>query len=179
MGQEAGRASLKRGAEEADRFRAVLLFCREQAQPFGGQRACGADLLSPGKVGGGIVEPALAKQLIAETEAGFHRHNTSLRGCPRCGEAVFYDQLDGIELATFKIAAEVLFHSRERRPKSILECFLRRLALVEKDCQLSESGLMRAAITQHQVMSQQPGFGVEEPLVITIIVTGRVASHGE
>ena len=56
---------------------------------------------------------------------------------------------------------------------------LRRLPQAEQRGQLPEVRFVRGVAAQHQVMSQQPGFRVEDPLVLALVIFRRLARDRE
>src|SRR5438445_1456641 len=81
-------------------------------------------------------------------------------------------------MATFEITPKLILHLPQGNLESVGERLFRRLPLTK---QRGEFGEMRfvGGLTQHEVVRQQPGLGVENALTLTLVILRRIMRDSE
>jgi hypothetical protein len=86
-------------------------------------------------------------------------------------------EAERFEASALQVAAQFGLHGGERNAKRVRERGRRWLALVKKDGHLAEARLEGRPVSHHQKVRQQPGFGVEDPLPLTLVVLRGFPRH--
>ena len=134
----------------------------EETEALVRKRAGRSQLLGAFETGLGVIRAVHAQELVSETKPGFDGGDRPRAEALGRGEIGAHHEAKGLEGAAGQVRAELVVHRRKRGVEGGYKGVGGRPSLAEQGGEFAEPGLVVRVVAQHEIVGQQPGFGVED-----------------